>query len=484
MKRNLKLLYGILMASFISNCAISHININSAKASRTSRPVVVNNSSNEKTTSNTNENSKDNTSSDSNSSNTNTESNKDSSSSSNNSSSSNGNSSSSSSSGNSSSSNSSSNSTETTTLMKVLNSNKDLTIEEIAELALSASHSIGFIEEFKETFPELNPLRQITPIDNNLNNYLDVNNAEINTLNQILNKSTSSISPYADQNSCNLLLNEISITLAELKESIEEELPSTIFSLVPTITVFNDTFKILSEQYSNIVQSDYKNQITLNILLDELKPKLSSLLKSMQEFKVQLPDLIDTLNQLAKDLEDKDDDINVDIEIPDDTTDEEEIPSDEIDSENSDSENIDSETPNTDNDVNSGNTNSGNTSSETPKGEGDTTNEDVVSTDEMVYFGEDGQQLLYDPDEDKFYELNPEDPESEEFIEYTGEVISMTLEEYLQTELYFDPDGNELLYDIDTDSFLKYDEETGEYVPYEGEVTSMTLGDYLDLLEE
>ncbi|EGX28239.1 hypothetical protein SFBNYU_002470 [Candidatus Arthromitus sp. SFB-mouse-NYU] len=364
--------------------------------------------------------------------------------------------------------------------MQMLNSNKDLTVEEIAELALSASHSIGFIEEFKETFPELNPLRQITPINNNLNNYLDVNNGEISKLTQILNTSNSPISPYADQNSCNLLLNEISITLSELKEAVEEELPSTIFSLVPTITVFNDTFKILSEQYSNIVQSDYKNQITLNILLDELKPKLTSLLSSIQEFKIQLPDLIDTLNELAKELEDKDDDINEDTETPSDTTDKEETPSDDIDSENTDSE-----TSNPDNNVNSGNTSSGNTNSGTSSKEDSTTNEDVNSTEEeMIYLGENGQELIYNPDDDKFYELNPEDPESEEFIEYTGEVLSMPLKEYLQTEVYFDTDGNELLYDMDTDSFLKYDEETGEYVPYEGEITTMTLGDYLDLLEQ
>ncbi|EIA28212.1 hypothetical protein SFB6_062G11, partial [Candidatus Arthromitus sp. SFB-co] len=133
----------------------------------------------------------------------------------------------------------------------------------------------------------------------------------------------------------------------------------------------------------------------------------------------------------------------------------------------------------------SGNTSSGNTNSGTSSKEDSTTNEDVNSTEEeMIYLGENGQELIYNPDDDKFYELNPEDPESEEFIEYTGEVLSMPLKEYLQTEVYFDTDGNELLYDMDTDSFLKYDEETGEYVPYEGEITTMTLGDYLDLLEQ
>ena len=472
MKKNLRLLCKIIMTSFICNFAISNENIHAAKATRTSRPVVINNSSQE-TTNNTDE-TNNNSSSNSNSSDSN-------SSSSNNSSTN-------------SSSNESSDSSDNYTIIELLNSNKNLTIDDIEKLALSSSHSLDFIDEFKQTFPEFNPLRQITPIDNNLNNYLDVNNKEISTI-KVTNTSPIPISIYADQNNCNMILGEISTLLGDLKNEIEEELPSTIFSLMPTMSVFNDTFKILSEEYSNILQSDYKNHITLNILLENLETKLSSLLKSIQEFQTQLPDLIDTLNKIAEDIENsKDNNTNTDEEIPSEDTSEEtdntnsetngdETNGDEttkpdeeiIQDNNQSSSSSDKNTSNNNtNSNNNANTDSGNSSEEIT----DDTNEQ-----EMIYLGEDGQQLIYDSENNKYYQANPENPESEEFIEYTGEVTEMTLEDYLNIEMYFDAEGNELFYDEENDEFLLYNEETDEFLIYEGEVTTMTLGDYLNLLE-
>ena len=105
---------------------------------------------------------------------------------------------------------------------------------------------------------------------------------------------------------------------------------------------------------------------------------------------------------------------------------------------------------------------------------------EVDPTSVIVYFGDQGQELIYDERTKKYYQLDPENLDSEDLIEYNGEVTKMTLAEYLDTDLFFDSEGNELIYDLDTNSYFLYNPETDEFVVYEGEVTKMKLKDLLE----
>ena len=78
----------------------------------------------------------------------------------------------------------------TTNLLEMLNSDDSLTMEDISNFAAPISNSPGFIDEFKTEFPDLNPLRKLSPIDGGSKNYLDVNSESIQTLPSFLNKTT------------------------------------------------------------------------------------------------------------------------------------------------------------------------------------------------------------------------------------------------------------------------------------------------------
>ena len=356
---------------------------------------------------------------------------------------------------------------ETTNILQILNSDDSITVDEIVDLAKPMSYGFEFIDEFDTTFPNFDPLRVLSDMEGELNSYVDVNLNEPKTITKYLNDNTTTPSIYSEQNTCNMLLGEIKSLLEEINEEISLELPSTIFSLMPTVLVFEDTYKILFAEYNSIINSNSKNQISLNILLKDVKENLVSLLKTINEFKSQLPDLIDTLNEVAESFDsstntsDKNttDNEELDEELTEEDT-EEEIIEEEIIEEDTEEEitGEDSEEETTEEEV----------------------EEEVDPNSVIVYFGDQGQELIYDERTKKYYQLDPENLDSEDLIEYNGEVTKMTLAEYLDTDLFFDSEGNELIYDLDTNSYFLYNPETDEFVVYEGEVTKMKLKDLLE----
>ena len=339
----------------------------------------------------------------------------------------------------------------TTNLLEMLNSDDSLTMEDISNFAAPISNSPGFIDEFKTEFPDLNPLRKLSPIDVGSKNYLDVNSESIQTLPSFLNKTTSIPSIYSEQNMCFTLLNEIDSALEDIESQISEELPSTIFSLQPTIIVFEDTYNILYNEYYSIVNSNSENQITLNMLLKDTQEKLSTLLTSINDFKEQLPDLIDTLNDLvlgsSSSSDSQDEELVSDEELLDEELTDEEIVDEEV---------VDEEL----------------------------TDEEIDPTQVILYFGDYGQELVYDEESGSFFQLDPENPDSGDLVEYTGEVSEMTLAEYLNIDVYFDTNGNELLFDGDTNSYFILNTETGEFEVYDGEVIHMKMKDVLEQSSE
>lgn len=364
----------------------------------------------------------------------------------------------------------------TTNLLEMLNSDDSLTMEDISNFAAPISNSPGFIDEFKTEFPDLSPLRKLSPIDGGSKNYLDVNSESIQTLPIFLDKPTSIPSIYSEQNMCFTLLNEIESALKDIELQISEELPSTIFSLQPTIIVFEDTYDILYNEYYSIVNSNSENQITLNMLLKDTEEKLTILLTSINDFKEQLPDLIDTLNDLvlgsssSSDSQDEElvsdeellDEELTDEEIVDEELTEEEIIDEEIvDEELVEEEIVDEEVV-----------------------DEELTDEEIDPTQVILYFGDYGQELVYDEESGSFFQLDPENPDSGDLVEYTGEVSEMTLAEYLDIDVYFDTNGNELLFDGDTNSYFILNTETGEFEVYSGEVIHMKMKDVLEQSNE
>ena len=366
---------------------------------------------------------------------------------------------------------------ETTNILQMLNSDDSVTVDEIVDLAKPMSYGFEFINEFDTTFPDFDPLRVLSDMEGELNSYVDVNLNEPKTITKYLNDNTTTPSIYSEQNTCNMLLGEIKSLLEEINEEISLELPSTIFSLMPTVLVFEDTYKILFAEYNSIINSNSKNQISLNILLKDVKENLVSLLKTINEFKSQLPDLIDTLNEVAESFDsstntsDKNttDDEELDKELTEEDGLIEENIEEEITEEDSEEEIIEEDTEEeiTGEDA----------KEETTEEE---VEEEVDPNSVIVYFGDQGQELIYDERTKKYYQLDPENPDSEDLIEYNGEVTKMTLAEYLDTDLFFDSEGNELIYDLDTNSYFLYNPETDEFVVYEGEVTKMKLKDLLE----
>ena len=375
---------------------------------------------------------------------------------------------------------------ETTNILQILNSDDSITVDEIVDLAKPMSYGFEFINEFDTTFPDFDPLRVLSDMEGELNSYVDVNLNEPKTITKYLNDNTTTPSIYSEQNTCNMLLGEIKSLLEEINEEISLELPSTIFSLMPTVLVFEDTYKILFAEYNSIINSNSKNQISLNILLKDVKENLVSLLKTINEFKSQLPDLIDTLNEVAESFDsstntsDKNttDDEELDKELTEEDGLIEENIEEEITEEDSEEEIIEEDT---EEEITGEDAEEETTEEEV---EEETTEEEVEEEVDpnsvIVYFGDQGQELIYDERTKKYYQLDPENPNSEDLIEYNGEVTKMTLAEYLDTDLFFDSEGNELIYDLDTNSYFLYNPETDEFVVYEGEVTKMKLKDLLE----
>ena len=366
---------------------------------------------------------------------------------------------------------------ETTNILQMLNSDDSVTVDEIVDLAKPMSYGFEFINEFDTTFPDFDPLRVLSDMEGELNSYVDVNLNEPKTITKYLNDNTTTPSIYSEQNTCNMLLGEIKSLLEEINEEISLELPSTIFSLMPTVLVFEDTYKILFAEYNSIINSNSKNQISLNILLKDVKENLVSLLKTINEFKSQLPDLIDTLNEVAESFDsstntsDKNttDDEELDKELTEEDGLIEENIEEEITEEDSEEEIIEEDT---EEEITGEDTEEETTEEEVE--------EEVDPNSVIVYFGDQGQELIYDERTKKYYQLDPENLDSEDLIEYNGEVTKMTLAEYLDTDLFFDSEGNELIYDLDTNSYFLYNPETDEFVVYEGEVTKMKLKDLLE----
>lgn len=458
MRKNLKLFSIVLIASLMSNSSLGNSNFLIAEARSSQHPAIVNNSSNENGSSTTTDENNDDTIDES---------------------------------GNSDNIDNNLNDDTSTTILEVLNNDSSLDQKDIADLAAPISYSPDFIDELKTIFPDLEPLRRLSPLTTSYNPYLDVLNNELVTLNSYLDPNPEGASIYGDQNVCNILIKEISRSLEEINDLIKEQYNSTIFSLMPTLLTFSDTFNILHLKYSSIVESNYENQVTLNILLYDIQPKLYTLLESINIFKTQLPDLIDTLNELVDNNQNSGNtssDQNANEETTDEEITDEESNNEQTTSEGETTNNESSNNTTTESQPNN-NTSNSNGSSENTNSENESTNqnndnssneEEVDPSQVMIYFGEDGQELIYNEKEDKFYEINPDDPNLEELIEYSGEVTEMTLKDYLSIELYFDSDGNELIYDEETDEYLIYDADTDEYLVYEGEVTSMTMEEYLN----
>lgn len=500
MKKNLKLLSGILMASFISAPVVD--SVESVKA-RASRQVVVNASSNQVNASSSTEKSTSSRTSDENSNSSSKEQNISAQSSNDENLKTEGEESTTSeneilneenlengeSTGETSEEGTTDSESEegTTSIFEMLNSDKNITVDEIKDLSMPLSHSQDFIDEFTTTFPNLNPLRKLTSTSNNMDLYLDVNSNETKSVTQYLNNSKSYPSVYADQNKCNMLISEIDRLISEINDDISTELPSTIFSLMPTITVFSDTFKILSLEYNSVLETNSENQIVLKILLKDVEDKLVSLLASINEFKTQLPDLIEELDSLAKSSSSSNSNSNkndnetieeeiLDEEIVEEEVLDEEIKDEEIVEEETQEEIVEEEIVEEVVEENSNN----NTKEEVVEEE---IEEEIDPNSIILYFGDQGQEVVYDESTKKYYQLDPENPDSENLIEYSGEVSEMTLAEYLNIDVFLDKDGNELLYDADTDSYFSYDEQKDEFVVYEGEVTKLKMKDILETSE-
>ncbi len=484
MKKGLKLLSGVIMASIISTSFSGFNNINDVFA-RTSRPV--------KHTSLSGDTSSETTDSE----NTSEESSSSSSSNSSSSSTSGG----STESDHSSSDSESSRSSNTTSILEALNEDDTLKEEDLYNLSLPISYSEDFLSELKDNFKYLEPLRKISPIYTSYTPYLDTAKGEVSYVNDPISKSKD-LSIYGEQNKCNVLLSAIPKELEEIDKSIKEEYNSTIFSLLPTITVFNDTYNVLSLKYQSILNSNYKNHVTLNLMLKDLSPQIESLLNSIKTFKKELPDLISTLNKLVENsTSSKDEVTDEDSEENDDTSSSEDSDtSTDSDSSTSGAENEGNS--NTSSNTNSsGNTgSSSNTGSSTTEGESNggssnnnsssnentsdtsVTEEETDPTKVILYFGEAGEELIFNESENKYYQLDPENPDSGNLLPYEGEVTSMTLADYLAMELYFDQEGNELYYDDEHQVFFYYDENDAEVI-YDGEVTTMTMEEYLNSLQ-
>ena len=365
---------------------------------------------------------------------------------------------------------------ETTNILQMLNSDDSITVEEIIDLSKPMSYGFLFVDELNDTFPDFSPLRVLSDMEGELNSYVDVNSNETKTITKYLNGSGNTPSIYSEQNTCNMLLGEINSLLEEITEEISLELPSTIFSLMPTVLVFKDTYKILFAEYNSIINNNSENHMSLNILLKDVKENLASLLKTINEFKSQLPDLIDTLNELAESFDSStntsDKNTTDDEELTEEDT-EEEVTEEDIEGEIIEE---DAEEETTEEEVEEETTEE-EVEEETTEEE---VEEEVDPNSVTVYFGDQGQELIYDERTKKYYQLDPENPDSEDLIEYNGEVTKMTLAEYLDTDLFFDSEGNELIYDLDTNSYFLYNHETDEFVVYEGEVTKMKLKDLLE----
>lgn len=487
MKRNLKLLSGILMASFLSNNSL--IPMEDVKA-RSSRSAVVNSTSNniqkenksnkelnEETnnveniddTTNNETSSENSTENETNSENSdeNTETNDQ--------------------------VNDSDETQEgTTNILEMLNSDDSITKDKILELATPVSYSLAFLDEFKSTFPDLDPLRKISPILKSSDDYLDINSKEIKNVTKFLN-GTPSQSIFSEQNNANILLNAIGENLSDLDKEIEKELPSTVFSLMPTLTVFSDTYRILSEEYNSIISNNSKNQINLNILLQNIEGRLLSLLNSINDFKSKLPELIEELDKLANsfnsnssntEAEDSNQSSENEIENTEEDLENNEEIEGEVEEETQDNleENQDSYEQEDENGTED--TNLSEDTSEETEDSNQSSNEEVDPNEVTLYFGDSGQELVYDEETKKYYEVDPENPESDTLVEYTGNVTTMTLAEYLDMDLYFDEQGNELLYDSDTDSYFSYNSDKEEFEVYSGNVIEKKMGDLINENQE
>lgn len=505
MKRNLKLLSGIIMASFLSNNSL--IPMENIKA-RPSRTVVVNSSSNniqKQTKSNENSNKTNNNTSNSenisdkdnltsensneNETTENTESNE------------NETTDDAESNENETTENTESNEEDqkgTTNILEMLNSDDSITKDKILELATPISYSLEFLDEFKSTFPDLDPLRKISPILKSSDDYIDINSKEIKNITKFLDGNPSQ-SVFYEQNNSNILLNAISKNLSELDKEIENEIPSTVFSLIPTLTVFSDTYKILLEEYNSIVSNNSKNQINLNILLQNIEGKLLSLLNSINDFKNKLPELIKELNKLAdsfnsnssnteesnKTSEDEVEDSKENSENDESTENES---GESTESTESNESNEESTEENQDNDSKENQESSEeenentkeDTEDESEKSSDQTTEEETDPNKVKLYFGDNGQELVYDEETNKYYETDPDNPESDKLVEYKGNVTTMTLAEYLDMDLYFDEKGNELLYDSDTNSYFSYNSEKEEFEVYSGKVIKKKMKDIIN----
>ena len=302
---------------------------------------------------------------------------------------------------------------ETTNILQILNSDDSITVDEIVDLAKPMSYGFEFIDEFDTTFPNFDPLRVLSDMEGELNSYVDVNLNEPKTITKYLNDNTTTPSIYSEQNTCNMLLGEIKSLLEEINEEISLELPSTIFSLMPTVLVFEDTYKILFAEYNSIINSNSKNQISLNILLKDVKENLVSLLKTINEFKSQLPDLIDTLNEVAESFDSStntsDKNTTDDEELDEELTEEDgligENIEEEITEEDSEEEIIEEDTE----EEITGEDSEEETTEEEVE-------EEVDPNSVIVYFGDQGQELIYDERTKKYYQLDSENPDCKNLI--------------------------------------------------------------------
>ncbi len=349
-------------------------------------------------------------------------------------------------------------------IMEYLNSSKDLEMDDIVNLVKPVAYSLSFRDELNTTFPDFEPLRELSPqINMKATQYIDVNENKIKDFVTFLSPYSEQANAYSEQNISSVLIKQISSNLTELNDEISKQKNSTIFSLLPTMMAFSDTLKILSTDYNFILQDNSDNQIRLNILLKDIEKQLSSLLAATNEFKKMLPESIEMLDKLADSTSSgtsaKDD-------TDEDTTDEEsteEQTTDEIESETASEETADE------------------TIQEEVVEEEETVEEKIDPKKVNLFFGSSGQELTFNEKDKKYYEQDPEDPEG--LIEYTGEVKKMTLEEYLNIDLFLDKDGRELIFDKDTNSYFSYNPETDEFSVYEGEVKKIKMKDLLEQAE-
>ena len=377
-------------------------------------------------------------------------------------------------------------------IMEFLNSNEDLKIDDIVSLVKPVAYSLSFKDELNATFPDFEPLRELSPqINMEATQYVDVNENAIKDYVTFFSPYSNETNVYSEQNLSDILIRQISSNLTEINNEISEQKNSTIFSLLPTMIAFSDTLKILSTEYNSILIDNSDNKIRLNILLEDIEKQLSSLLAATNEFKNMLPESIEMLDELAGDSssettegteeeiveEEITDDMTaegemVEGEVTDETTVDEEVVEGEIAEEEIVEEEIIEEAPVEEEVV----------VEEIVEEETAPTEETIDPKTIDLFFGSNGQELVFNKDEKKYYEQDPEDPEG--LIEYTGEVKKMTLEEYLNIELFLDKDGRELIFDKDTNSYFAYNPETDEFSVYEGEVTKIKMKDFLEQTAE